>query len=431
MHVPIESATRKGLYGRPAVDAVNLVVMPGEKLVVIRIFEMYAGGLGFRAIATTLNQENIPSPLKGTDQKRRFWNADNVKGILNNEKYRGVNVWNRTRVVRNPMTQKKEQHPRPESERVRVEVPNWRMVTDEQWAAVVAANKDRQGASWWKEGGLNRSEASRRYIFSGLMTCAECGGNVSIVGGEKGSNRYGCIGHRYRGNCSNALTILLRRLEEQMMEAMTRAISDPEVREQLYRDFEEQQLAGRDERESAAQRATSTVEELSCKKIDLRKQADNLLDSIQDVGRSPFLSERLNRLEVEMRNTEDLLLAHTAVNTEPLPPDGIRELIDRKLAELAGLLSGTPEVAKPRLRKYVDKLTMTALGSEKDAKYMATGVIRVFASDDPEGVLLAGSLQRSCKQYISLSFPFEAIMNARTAKGRNRSKSDGRYVKTK
>lgn len=428
-NVAIESTTRKGLYGRPAVEAVELRINPEEAPVVVRIFEMYASGLGYRAIAKTLNDERVPSPLQLQSSIKRLWNADSVKRTTMNEKYKGVNVWNQTQVVRNPMTQRKEQHPRPESEWERVDVPQWRIVPEELWNAVVAENGNRQGPSWWKEGGLNRSEASRRYIFSGLMSCADCGGNMNIVGGDKGSPRYGCIGHRYRGNCGNKLTILHRTLEAQMLEAITANILDPEVRGQLYRDFEGQQRTVWNQRIATRHQVASTIEELKDKRNDLKRQADNLLNAIQDSGRNLLFSERLNLLDVEIRNINELLATQTEVNFELLSPDAIREIVNRKLSELEALLAGSRDVAKQRIRKYISRLSMTPVYEPEAAAYQVAGDIQLFASDDPEGVLLAGSFQRSCKQYTSLSIPFQTILNARTAKGRHRSSSDGRYVK--
>lgn len=104
-------------------------------------------------------------------------------------------------------------------------------------------------------------------------------------------------------------------------------------------------------------------------------------------------------------------------------------LIDQKLTELQAILTGDPILAKQQLRKYVDGLTMKATDSPECATYEVKGDIRIFAPGDPDDVLLAGSLQRTSKQYTSISIPFEAMLNARSAKGRNRSSVDGRYVK--
>jgi hypothetical protein len=140
-NVPIEDLGRKGLYGRPYVEAVRLEINLEEAAIVVRIFEMYVSGLGCRAIAVKLNEERVPSPLKVQCGKgQRIWNTFAVSSVLKNEKYRGIHLWNSTKVVRNPRTHRKEHRPRPESEWERVDVPHWRIVSDELWNAAAEIN---------------------------------------------------------------------------------------------------------------------------------------------------------------------------------------------------------------------------------------------------------------------------------------------------
>ncbi|MGA2171191.1 MAG: recombinase zinc beta ribbon domain-containing protein, partial [Terracidiphilus sp.] len=339
-----------------------------------------------------------------------------------------TNVWNRTRVVRNPTSRRKEQRRRPESEWVRVEVPEWRIVSEELWNAAVEANKSRRGPSWWKEGGLNRSAASRRYLFSGLLNCPECGGNFNVIGGQGQSARYGCIGHRYRGTCRNKLTILRRLLEPQLLKAISGSLLDPAVRERLSRDYHHQVLAACEERTLTAQRVASTAEELQERKIELRRKAENLMDSIQDLGRSSLLSERMKSVDAEMHSIDLLLATQTEVAIEPLTAEAIRELLDRKLTDLEAVLMGDPEVAKQRIRKHIAKLVLTPVNTDGGPRYEVSGDVSVFARGDADDVLHRASFQRSRKQYTSLSFPFKATLNPRAELRRKRSGVDGRYM---
>jgi DNA invertase Pin-like site-specific DNA recombinase len=427
-NVPILSTTRKWQHGRPAIDGVEGKVNPEEAAVVVRIFDMYARGLGHRAIARALNEEGVPSPLQGKSLKRRVWTADNVKGILKNEKYRGVNVWNKTQIVRNPNTQRKEQHPRPESEWERVEVPLWRIVTDEQWNAAVKENRRRQGPSWWKEGGLNRTEAGRQYIFSGLMTCSGCHANINMVGGKVSSMRYGCIGHRYRGTCANNLTILRRLLEPQLLQGLSQSFRDSTVRERLYRNYHERIMAAVNEKASSLQRVESSAEDLQEKKNELKRGANNVMDMIQDGKGNSFLSDRLNSIHTEIGDIDAMLATLTEAVIEPLTEEAIRELVDPKLADLEAVLTGDPEIAKQRIRKHIAKLALTPVDTDKGPTYEVTGDVSVFACDDADDVLLDGSFQRTIKQYTSLSFPFRTTLYPRAEVRRNRSGMDGRYM---
>ena len=275
-NVPIEDPTRKGLYGRPYVEAVKLEINPEEAAVVVRIFEMYVSGPGCRAIAVKLNEEGVPSALKGQSPIRRLWNTFAISSILTNEKYRGVHIWNRTKVVRNPRKHRKEQRPRPESEWERVDVPQWQIVTEKLWDAAVEVNQKQRRPSWQKIGGFNRTEASRQYIFSGVMHCAECGGNFNVIGGKGASARYGCIGHRFRGTCSNKLTILRRVLETGLLKAISHNVRDPEVLEHLTREFGEQLTVASRQRADRAQQIGSSAKSLKDKRAKLRQQVENL-----------------------------------------------------------------------------------------------------------------------------------------------------------
>lgn len=66
--------------------------------VVERIFQMYAGGMGHRAIAQALTDEEVPSPsahdpLRNSHRDTRGWAHSAVRAILLNEAYTGRRVW--------------------------------------------------------------------------------------------------------------------------------------------------------------------------------------------------------------------------------------------------------------------------------------------------------------------------------------------------
>ena len=55
-NVPIEDPTRKGKYGRPAVLGVRLDINPEQAAIVVRIYKMYAEGMGQGTISMRLNR---------------------------------------------------------------------------------------------------------------------------------------------------------------------------------------------------------------------------------------------------------------------------------------------------------------------------------------------------------------------------------------
>lgn len=67
----------------------TIVVEPAAAQIVRRIFELRNEGSSLRAIAKTLNQEQIPTPQRGTT-----WGPSSVREILGNEDYyRGNEGW--------------------------------------------------------------------------------------------------------------------------------------------------------------------------------------------------------------------------------------------------------------------------------------------------------------------------------------------------
>src|SRR5688572_3275538 len=113
-------------HGRPLRSHVTREIIPEEAAIVRRIFEMYAGGLGLKRIATALSAENALSP-RGKNSPGQTpvgdWVPSTVRHCLRNEVYRGCYVWNKTKKRNDDGEQ--EQHRRPESEWQRIEVPEW------------------------------------------------------------------------------------------------------------------------------------------------------------------------------------------------------------------------------------------------------------------------------------------------------------------
>ena len=185
INVPIEDPTRHGKYGRPAVAGVQLEIDPQQADVVRRIFQMSADGFGLAQIAKTLNEAGVPAPQPPRTRSIQAWCPSSIRELLRNERYRGVQVWNRTVKVRNPETGRKVSKQRPVEDWKRVEVPEWRIVPEELWQAAharIAVNTRKFSASCL--GGLNRTERSRSYLFSGLLVCGKCGSRLIITSGN-------------------------------------------------------------------------------------------------------------------------------------------------------------------------------------------------------------------------------------------------------
>lgn len=109
-------------------------INPEQSEIVRQIYKEYVGGKSPRAIAADLNRDGIPSPRDGQ------WNASTINGhrsrhngILQNELYIGLMVYNRIRMVRDPETGKRISRINPKDVWVVTEVPELRIIPDELW----------------------------------------------------------------------------------------------------------------------------------------------------------------------------------------------------------------------------------------------------------------------------------------------------------
>jgi len=92
-NVPDEDLTRKGEYGRPAVNGVYQVIASEEAAIVRRIFTMYASGISLRGIAGILNDEGVPTSQGSRTSRKATWHMSAIKVMLRNTRYVGKTVW--------------------------------------------------------------------------------------------------------------------------------------------------------------------------------------------------------------------------------------------------------------------------------------------------------------------------------------------------
>ncbi|HWR16056.1 MAG TPA: recombinase family protein [Terriglobales bacterium] len=383
-NIPIEDPTRKGEWGRPAVIGVNQRPIPAEAAIVRRIFEMYAAGSSYADVAKALNKEGVLSPQPPRKGRVRAWCPSAIREMLLNEKYRGVQVWNRTKTVRNrDKNGRIEQRPRDESEWVRVEVPELRIVSDELWQAAREQNRIvREKHDPKRLGGMNRTEASRRYIFSGLLECGVCGRNMTTVSGKAPNARYGCPNHRFRGVCSNDVTIPQRRLEEQLLTALSRNLLDHTEQESLVRAVTDQVRANLEAQASRARHATERQADLKQERAKLAKKATNLAAAIADYSMSATLKMELQAVEARLNDVDKMLAPAPAAAVPSFSDDEVREFVKQTCQNLVDVLSGDPVTARRELQKRITKLVLTPRRLVGRRTLAVTGDVSLFSRPD-------------------------------------------------
>lgn len=226
-------------YGYQAVPGKpgELVVDEAHAAIVRRIFDSFVGGDMPRAIADALNREHIAPPrgaiwrastING-DAKRRF-------GILRNQLYTGVNVWNRGRYVRDPDNGARVRRVNPSADWLISEMPHLRIVADDVFekAQRILAQRAREASP--------HNQHRPRRLLSGLLRCGACGAGMSIKDYDHGRPRLICTQRREAGSsaCSNGRTYYADEVETLVVDGLRRDLGSAEAVEIFIRAYNEE-----------------------------------------------------------------------------------------------------------------------------------------------------------------------------------------------
>jgi site-specific DNA recombinase len=352
--MPVEDANRRGPHGRPWVMYCKYEIVQEERVVVIRIFEEYAAGRSYAEIARLLNHERVRPPQNPRGRAVPSWSKSSIREIITNPRYKGTFIWGKTTQERDPETGKIRVRHRPESEWVSMERPDLRIIKPDLWDRVQSQRTMKADIAAKAFGGMNRTAAARTYLFSGLLCCGICDRNMVIVANNRpGKARYGCPDHRERGTCTNNLTILQERLEQELIHALGKNLTSPELREQMVHAFTAQ-LKQRLEKEAQeahaiVSRRTELRQELSV----LEKQINNVIQTIKDIGASSRLSSEVKTLEARMAIVQEQLTRDETPRIPEFSEEQVREFLAKESEDFASVLMTDRFVAREEIRRRV------------------------------------------------------------------------------
>jgi site-specific DNA recombinase len=327
-----------------------------EAAIVRRIFREFAVGKSPRAIATDLNRDGIPGPFG------RSWGDTTIRGhacrgngVVNNELYAGVLVWNRQRFIKDPNTGKRVSRPNPEAKWIRTKVPELGIVDDELWQRVKLRQAELAKQFEATTEGVRAARAKRlnglrrpAFLLSGLLTCGCCGGKYGIVVND----RYGCLGHFRKGTCDNGRTIRRDEIERRVLTGLTDKLVSPEAVAVAVRAYVEETNRQNHERRAQAETSRRALE-----KID--RGVKGILDAIEDGMYQPAMKARMSELEQQKAEIEKRLAEVPADMLDVHP--NIAEHYRTKVIRLAETLA-EPESngeAREDIRSLVDEVVIT------------------------------------------------------------------------
>lgn len=267
-----------------------------EAAVVRRIFREFAAGKSPRAIAADLNRDGIPGPFV------RAWGDTTIRGhvcrgtgVLNNELYAGVLVWNRLRYVKNPATGKRVSRVNPQSEWIRTDVPELRIVDEQTWEAARARQAELAKQFEATTKGVRAARARhvnelRRpaFLFSGLLVCGCCGGQYGIIT----KDRYGCLNRYRRGVCDNGHTVRRDDIEGRILAGLTdRLVSADAVADAVRAHADELN------RQNRERRAQAEIDRAALAKVE--RGLAGIMAAIEDGLYQPSMKARMEALEAQ------------------------------------------------------------------------------------------------------------------------------------
>ncbi len=365
----------------PENQGVVLAINQTEAAVVRRIFQMSAKGVSLKKIATALNEEHLPTPRPQARNGWATWCHTAIREMLYRELYAGTIIWNRSKFVRVPGTNRRVRRMRPQSEWRIVQREDLRIIDQDLWEQV----KRRLNAfkelyhSRLQPGLLPRSETTK-FLFSGLLKCGRCGGNLAIVaGGRKDQYRkYGCSQHWYRGACSNNLLERQEWLEKRLLADLQAEVLRPEAVDYTIAQFGEQLKV-------ALGKLSGELSDMRDRKQKVEVELRRLTETAAQTGPSAFLVQAINQREQELRQITDKLLASGPESVDARLGE-IRLFVANRLRDIRQLLSNTefadPTEIRAELRKHVSEIRLTPHEGHPRGHYVAEGRWDLLGRDE-------------------------------------------------
>jgi site-specific DNA recombinase len=309
--------------------------------IIRRIYQEYINGRKIPAIVAGLNGDGIPAPAGGLWKRNALMGgAKKQEGILRNEIYLGKLIFNRSHVVRDPVSNKKRFVLNPESEWTKVEVPHLRIINDELWAAARALDLPR------RSDGKKREDPSapaaprilkthNQHALTGWIKCGWCGGPKSLAN----ESRYLCSTHRYAKKCKNSRGMKEPVLMVAVFEALQARIADgPAFHERFIHAFAREARQG---------------EKLQKLEADIKGRIGRLMNAIERGVNEEEASRRVLVLQAELARVRHELRADIPL---ALPDEAsIRATLSRAVreVELSGDVKRTRLMFECLLRKVV------------------------------------------------------------------------------
>ena len=348
--------------GRPRPEGYKMEIEPREAAIVLRIFKAYADGLSLTRIVRMLNEEQVPGRMRSA----KGWSPATVSRLLDNEKYVGRWVWNKTESRRDPRTGRRRRFTKPESEWVVQESESLRVVPQALWEQVRTRRQEVRRT--WPGGkgrrGFSREQGGRErhfptHLLSGSMACGKCGATIAQVSGKAGGY-YGCLGAA-KGACDNKMLVRRKLAEKIILKAVSEQLTQTEHIRYLLERVEEQ----------VAKLYAHIPETVRTKEAELGAEERRLTNFVDFIGEGRG-SQALGKALVETERRVDALreeldgLRRSREKVFQAPPV---EWIGEHLAQMQEVLERRTEQSALLLRSLLGQIQLEPTQGEIGRPY--------------------------------------------------------------
>jgi site-specific DNA recombinase len=325
-------------------------VIETEAAVVREVFERFAIGESMKSIVRDLNVRRVPSPgstwQRSSRRKDGCWLISTLNPLLQNERYVGRVVWNRSTWVKDPDSGRRIRRQRPESEWITSSCSA--LVEGGVWVKVQKRFEERSTGQ--------RVGRPRRYLLSGLLVCESCGARLVVTSKPA---RYGCGTFLYAGRaaCGMDATAKQADVESAILEPVRKALLTDEAIDRFCSHIREWY---RREHEQAVHGMSPAAAEIGAEIADLESLV------VERPARAATLRATIDDLRQKQANLQRAAWRRQAVPDVFLPAE---QAYRAAVADINGALKGSNiEAARVALRSLLGTIPVFQEGRSLAAR---------------------------------------------------------------
>jgi len=336
---------RQDHHGNEILLGYRMVIVEEHAALVRRIYDLYLGGLGFKAIATKLNEEGVRQP-----RNSRGWTYSIARTILRNPTYKGLYIWNTKKHIKDPETGGIKAHRRPKEEWIYGTAPA--IVDPETWQAAqdIGVSRDRirkrkADGSFVPRDGAERPGPAK-HLLSGFLKCGHCGGSIYVHNGRPGKERMACGRRREFGDsiCDNHLRILRVEIEGRVLTALEEQVLVDEVVDAVV-----------DEAMKMVQEAFDTAAD-ETRLQHLERRVERLVELAAELGDVKTTAHKIREAKAEISQIRARLMQCSRPD-----PERLRRLAREAVMELRESLQASREEGREVLRLLLGEERLTVV----------------------------------------------------------------------